>query len=206
MKKIIFVLFIVLLSSCANRTQYAIPQASQEVKERNATIINNYATAFNCLKIREDGKTSRLRLHPSGIVNTWVDENNDVFITQGLLAQGEDVVMFAIVHELAHIKLNHVRNKKIVSTATTGVLLVANVFVPGAALLNNVVNPAITNNFSKSQEYDADKLASETLARCLNMPLEKQIKVLESMKARSDGGGFWAAHPSWSDRIKNINH
>jgi Zn-dependent protease with chaperone function len=204
MTKLFFILFIFLLVSCAHGNKY-IPHASQQDKERTAIIIENYKKSFNCLKIREDGETSRLRLNKSTQVNAWVADDNDVFITEGLIQQGIDVVNFTVTHELSHVKLKHVRNKKIVSYTTTGIMVAAGFVVPGIGLLNHVVNPAVTNNFSKSQEYDADKLASETLIKCFNMPLEIQTEILQNLRSSmKEGGGFWSNHPAWEDRIKNI--
>lgn len=204
MKKfsIIILLLLILLCGCAAKQQstYVIPQ---EIKDR--PVVSIYKQTLNCLNLREDGAVSTLRIHPSKEANAWVDDKNDVFLAEGLFRYDDDVLTFVIAHELSHAKLKHVRNQRIVSYTTTGVLMVTGLFIPGAGLLNHAVNPAVTNNFSKSQEYDADRLAAETLVTCFNIPVEKQIHILESLQADSpDGGGFWARHPSWNDRIKNI--
>jgi predicted Zn-dependent protease len=63
----------------------------------------------------------------------------------------------------------------------------------------------VTNNFSKSQEFDADRLAVETCVSCFGFTIEQQIQILESIKKDSaDAGGFWDRHPSWNDRIENV--
>jgi hypothetical protein len=39
----------------------------------------------------------------------------------------------------------------------------------------------------------------------MNIPIERQLIILQSLKARTrDGGGFWDHHPSWDKRIANI--
>ena len=85
-------------------------------------------------------------------------------------------------------------------------MIVANVLLPGAGLLNHIINPTITNNYSKTQEYDADQLASDFCAQCFDMSIERQIAIMQRIEkiSKSSGGGFWATHPSWEDRIKSV--
>ena len=204
MKKLIFISAILILTSCAHEQvkPYVIPQ---HVKERIADILSNYANASRCLNIRKDGETFGLGLDPSKKPNAWVNDEDDVIITEGLFQFDNDTITFVLAHELSHIKLKHVRNKQAVSIATTGAFIIAGALIPGVGLLNYAVNPAVTNNYSKVQEYEADKLASETLVSCFNISLERQIEILQSMQASTkDGGGFWDQHPSWENRIKNI--
>jgi Zn-dependent protease with chaperone function len=67
------------------------------------------------------------------------------------------------------------------------------------------VNPAVVNNYNKTQEFEADKLASQVSASCMNFPIERQVIILQSLKVRTrDGGGFCDRHPSWDERIANI--
>jgi Zn-dependent protease with chaperone function len=206
MKKLALIFAILILTSCAHQQvePYVIPQ---HVKERMANIVSNYTRALNCLKIREDGETSRLGLDPSEKPNAWVNGENEIIITEGLFQFDNDTITFVLAHEVSHIKLKHVQSKQAVSIATTGVFIVLGAFIPGAGLLNYAVNPAVTNNYSKTQEYEADKLASEVLTKCFNIPVDKQIQILQGMRSNTkDGGGFWDQHPSWAERIKNIEN
>jgi len=202
MKKLSLVIIILLLTSCSQKhtTAYVIPQF---IKDR--PVVSIYQMVYKCLKLKEDGETSRLRIHPSKKPNAFIDGKNDVFLTEGLFKYDDDVITFVIAHELSHAKLKHVRNQRNVSYATTGAMMVVGFIVPGAGLLNYAVNPAVTNNFNKVQEADADRLASETLVKCFDISVEQQIHILESLKKdTTDAGGFWDRHPSWNDRIANI--
>jgi Zn-dependent protease with chaperone function len=202
MKKIVFVFVaVIMLCSCAQKQQYIIPA---NVKARNHAVI--FRQAFSCLKLSNEGiEKSMLYIHPGHDPNAWIDPGNDVHITEGLFQFNDETLAFVIAHELSHAKLHHVGKKILTSMATTSVMMVANAFIPGIGLLNHVVNPAVTNNFNKLQELDADRLASETLITCFGIPVDRQIIVLESIqKATPEGGGFWAQHPSWSDRINAI--
>jgi len=202
MKKFVIVIIILLLASCAGKqgTPYVVPQYILDRPARH-----DFNKAYDCLKLKDDGETSKLAIHPSKEPNGWVNGNNDITLTAGLFEYDDDIIIFVITHELAHAKLKHVRNQRIVSYTTTGAMMVVGALIPGAGLLNYAVNPAVTNNFSKSQEYDADRLASETLVTCFHISVEQQIHILETLqKNTSDGGGFWATHPAWADRLENI--
>jgi Zn-dependent protease with chaperone function len=137
--------------------------------------------------------------------NAMADGDDTIYLTAGLFKYSDETIAFIIAHELSHVKLGHVAKVRAVSYATTGVMTVVGYLVPGAGYLNHVVNPAVTNNYSKLQEYDADKLAWDTCKRCLGFGDTVQRQILESIKNdASGGGGFWSTHPAWEDRIKNI--
>ncbi len=202
MKKLLLVIIILLLSSCAQRqtTPYVIPQY---IKDR--PVVSIYQKTYRCLKLAEAGEPSRLRIAGSKKPNAWIDNKNNVILTEGLFMYDDNTITFIIAHELSHAKLKHIRNRQAVSYATTGIMMVVGSIIPGAGLLNHAVNPAVTNNFSKSQELDADRLAVETCVSCFGFTVEQQIQILESIKKNSaDAGGFWDRHPSWNDRIENI--
>ena len=140
--------------------------------------------------------------------NAWVNVSGNITFTKGALKKfDEETLTFMAAHEIAHDKLGHVAKKMAVSHTITGAMVVANILLPGAGLLNHIINPTITNNYSKTQEYDADKLASDFCAKCFGMSLEKHAAIMQKIEiiSKTSGGGFWATHPSWNDRIKNIN-
>ena len=139
--------------------------------------------------------------------NAWVNiSGNITFTKEALEKYDDDTLTFVAAHEIAHDKLGHVAKKIAVSSTITGAMIVANVFLPGAGLLNHIINPTITNNYSKTQEYDADQLASDHCAQCFDMSIERQIDIMQRIEkiSKSSGGGFWATHPSWENRIKNV--
>ena len=139
--------------------------------------------------------------------NASINRSRKITVTKGALEQwDEDVLTFFVAHEVAHDKLGHATKKKVVSFVTTSLMFAANFFVPGIVLLNYIINPAIKNNYNKIQEYDADKLASDYCIKCFNITIEKQIAMMKIIEKKSklSGGGFWAIHPSFKNRIENI--
>jgi len=140
-------------------------------------------------------------------INAWVNIAGNITFTQKALeAWNEDTLTLVAAHEIAHDKLGHVAKKMGVSYTTTAIMTIAGYIIPGLGYLNLLVNPAITNNFSKLQEYDADKLAAESCSKCFGMTNERQLQIMRSMKdeSKGDGGGFFSTHPAWNDRIENI--
>lgn len=139
--------------------------------------------------------------------NAFVNISGQITFTSGAMEKWDDETLtFIAAHEIAHDKLGHVAKKMAVSYTTTGAFIIAGAFVPGIGVLNHVVNPAITRNYSKTQEYEADKMASDYCLKCFNMTKEKQLAIIDRLKntSKNDGGGFWSTHPSWDDRGKNI--
>jgi hypothetical protein len=188
MNKVIPIVLAFLLS-CATAKQPAIsakqPAKSPVPKQYQDKIISVVARAQGCVN---PGKTIKIKIARSEELNAWAD-NESIGFTE------------------AHVKLGHLSKAQGVSYATTGVMLIVNAFIPGAGYLNHVVNPAVVNNYNKSQEFEADKMASRVSASCLNVTIERQVIILRALKARTrDGGGFWDRHPSWDERIANIQN
>lgn len=199
MKKLSLVIIaLTFLFGCASNKKFIADRPSEDTKER-------FTKVYECLRLGEDGVVPSLMIARVKGINAWIDNDNRVYLTPGLYNYDDNTITFIMAHELSHAKLKHIRNRQAVSYATTGAMMVAGFIVPGAGWLNHAVNPAVTNNFSKFQEYDADRLASETLVNCFDISVEKQIHILESLKKdTTDAGGFWDRHPSWNDRIANI--
>lgn len=133
----------------------------------------------------------------------WCDTPNKIILSEGLLERyNDDTLKLIIAHEMAHLKLGHYGEIKTVRNVTTGVMMVLNTIIPGAGWFNYAVNPAVTNNFSKSKESEADLKATEICLNCLKMTREQILK--SALTALSGEGGFWSTHPSAADRIINI--
>ncbi len=135
--------------------------------------------------------------------NAYIYEKKIIF-TEGMFAFDSDVLKFVMAHEIAHDKAGHLAKIRAASLVTTGAMMVLNAIVPGSGILNYAVNPAVTRNFNKSQELEADRLASEAMS-CLGYSIPEQVEIVEKLKTSGgDGGGFWSTHPAWDERIEAI--
>jgi Zn-dependent protease with chaperone function len=193
---IIAALFLAGCAAAPTQKAYVVPQ---DVKDRVLPLFDKTCRAMDT--------GGYLYLHEMQEINAWVDpaDLTGIHITLGALRYDDDTVTFILAHEVAHMKLNHMSNRKMVSGGVTVVMMAVNVLVPGAGLLNHAVNPAVVNNFSKPQELEADKLASDTCLK-LGIPISKQLDIMNELRKVSEnsGGGFWDQHPSFADRISNI--
>lgn len=195
MRKVIVTVIMVLLLGCTHRAAYNPPDYLKIEMNRIA------AEVLRCIQPK-----NRLAFYISDSqqIGAWTKENKIIF-TEGMFRTfDDDTLKFVMAHEIAHDKLGHINEIRTISLVTTGTMMVVNAIVPGAGYLDYLINPAVTNNYSKTQELEADKEASKACL-CLGISLEQQIEIMENLKsAIEDGGGFWARHPSWDDRIVNI--
>ena len=202
MKKLYVIVILILLTGCATTPETSCLQYHPQKEIINEIICsiaayNNIPPPIYFCVLSED------------IVNAWIDTEPCIYITTGLLNTIPDrnALSCVIAHEISHHVLRHGRIKQGIAIATTVVFMVTDFFVPGAGLLDHVVNPTITNAFSRSQELEADKKAVKL---CLNAGMfdsKKQfIKMLEWLNTyeREPNFRLWATHPSIKDRIDNI--
>ncbi len=163
----------------------------------------------------ENREKYRIAIVDSEEVNAWTTggRNFAIFFTRGALERfSDEEITFIYAHEVSHVKLGHVEKKMAASVATTAVLNVAGIFIPGAGLLNLVANPIVTSAFSRPQEMEADKLAVASIQKCCQISKEAAIgaheKLLEMAKGKGykeeDRLGILDTHPSLEERIRRI--
>ena len=186
-------LIILLVVGCAGAPTY---QADPALKQRTVRLASK---VVNCVA---PGEIYYIHLAQSNDPNAWLDSNKHIYITEGLMKFSNDTILLVVAHELGHDKLGHIYKSMAVSYGITGAMLAANFFVPGIGLLNHAVNPAVTNNYGKTHELDADRFAVESCMRCFGFTVEQSITIFKSLSL--EGGGFWDAHPSLDDRIENL--
>lgn len=145
----------------------------------------------------------------SNTPNAYMDKDT-VILTDTLISLFDDgQLKCAGSHEVAHRLLGHYNKRLAASGTITAGMLVANAFLPGVGLLNHLVNPLVTNSFSRSQEMDADAMAVEIVTRmglskavCIDM---LQIMLDYSTANRIDtSGGAWSTHPDMKERIERL--
>ena len=192
------ILLFILLAGCATtpRKQAAIPP------EINARINVILPVVNKCIS---PTATTETVIYQDQAPNAMYSDGK-VYLSEGLFKFDDHVLRFVIAHEIAHQRLGHINKIRAMSWGVTGAMMVVGYLVPGAGLLNYAVNPAVTNNFTKAQEHEAD-LAAYNACRCMGMSKEEIIRTLRTMQASTaDAGGFWDKHPSWDERMKHIEN
>ncbi|MBP5451887.1 MAG: M48 family metalloprotease [Treponema sp.] len=151
-------------------------------------------------------------------VNAFSTSGGHIFVTRGLLscAESEDALAAVIAHEIGHIQLKHSIKSIKKSRNTEAVKATLNATMSSIGLsdlandLDDMVGDAISdmvnNGYSKSQEYDADKLAVELMALAGYNP-DAMVDMLNKMAELQKGkkGGFYKTHPSPKDRISHLS-
>ena len=145
-----------------------------------------------------------------------IDLDDCIIVSTGIMTMTYEEVGYryfiesVVAHELSHYALNHLAKHNALAIGTSLAFTVANVFVPGIAYADWVVNPVVTKAFSRSQELDADINAVKICQNAGISDADKHvIKALEYLQMRypKDGkGGLWSTHPSWDDRIQAIRN
>ncbi len=156
----------------------------------------------------------------SSEINAFAAPGGFIFITRGLLrcASNEDEVAAIIAHEIAHITHAHALSAiKSSRWSDLGVNIATEIAKKHTkSTLNNlltiyegsikdITNTMINSGYSKSQEYEADKSATDILISSGYNPTSL-IAMLESMdkKLTVNSGGFGSTHPSPKDRIDSL--
>lgn len=183
-----------LVVGCAGPTYTADPLLKQRA-------VRTVSKAVNCVS---PGEAFMVHLVQTDEPNAWLEPGKKIYITEGMLTKfNTNTILFVAAHEISHYKLDHIQKTAIVTYGITGAMLAANLVVPGIGILNHAVNPAITNNYGKTHELEADRLAVESCIRCFGFTKEQSIDILKSLNL--EGGGFWNTHPSAQDRVENIS-
>lgn len=152
--------------------------------------------------------TWKLGIIKSGKINAFNTGGGKFFVTEGLLRIPFEEQDAALAHEVGHEVMGHVGKRQAASAITTGVFVVLGAIIPGAGLLNYVVNPLVVASYSKEQELEADSIAVYLLQSSYNdktagKRLLNLLLRFQSQKGASDGGLF-ATHPHPKERIAEI--
>jgi len=157
----------------------------------------------------DPGVTYRYMVIESGEINAFMDSRqNAVCLTSGLMnAMDDKELAFVVAHEVSHNVLGHYGKKVIASHVTTGAMLVADAIVPGLGYLNYIINPIVTNAFSREFELDADGKAAEIVLNCMDISVEDSMAALLRTKTLSRNSStfiLFASHPPFDDRVQNL--
>ena len=157
-------------------------------------------------------------------INAFVDENNIIYITSGLIANSPDYValLSVLAHEVGHIDKNHlnlrkssikkINNFKNISTLSViaGSMLANNTEIIQGVVMSSASMSERYIKFSKDQEREADLYSLETLKK-LNINSNSIIELLEIIEKTALNRGLsknmqrLSSHPYFEERIEVIN-
>ncbi len=179
---------------------------------------------FDIKKINNIKKDLNFKILSNKNINAFVDENEIIHITSGLIENSIDYVALVsvIAHEIGHIDSNHISLRKLSISKINKFKNISNLSIIAGSMISN--NPEILQglalssastsniylNFSKEQETEADIYSIETLMK-LNMYSDSITRLLETIEKKSLEKGIskenqrFSTHPYFEDRINLIN-
>lgn len=143
-----------------------------------------------------------------GLVKTrqivaYSTEDATFYFSEGLARQPLRVVDALVAREVAHEILGHAGQRRILSLSLSAGFTVLGVVIPGAGLVDLLVNPLIVRAFTRDQEIAADLRAVEII-RTMGQPAPRRALADALRAAAMNGrprGGLLAAEPDLADRL-----
>lgn len=134
---------------------------------------------------------------------------NGVAVTTGLLdlVPSDDALAWIIGHELAHISLGHTERSVTAGSVlkgivAVGVLLPAQIVVPGSGQLLGGLMQGVENRFNRDQERNADRLGIQ-YTRAAGYDPAAAVSVLDTLEKQAPVGTvrqFFDIHPPYPER------
>lgn len=154
MKKLIVLLIGFMVIGCATAQKSKVIQPNEDPESYQRLV--NIGSKLLPLMDEENKQKYRIVIVDYDGVNAWTTggQNPGIFFTRETLDYfTDDELTFIFAHEVSHVKLGHVETKTAASVITTAAFNVANIFIPGAGLLNLLANPLITSAFSAPRNW-----------------------------------------------------
>ena len=156
--------------------------------------------------------------------NAYVNQNNKLFISTGLLKYSEsyEALVGVLAHEIGHLDNYHINKRKDSAKKLKNLNKIVNLSVIAGSLISNnseyLMQSLITNqlgiesyyqSFSRDQEREADYYAVETLNK-LNLSTTPLLKLLNFLEKKSIQKGIsieyqkFSSHPLYQERYRII--
>src|SRR5918999_3631475 len=137
-------------------------------------------------------------------VSAYTADDATFYFSEGLAMQPSHVLDALIAHEVAHELLGHSGRRRALSLGLAAGFTVLGFIVPGAGLVDFLVNPLLVRAYTRDQEIAADLKAVEVL-RSMGYAAPRRL-LAEALRqaATINGrprGGWFATEPDVDDRL-----
>ncbi len=179
-------------------------------------------------QIKKENKTNKdikFKIIANNNINAFVDQNNIIYITSGLIENCFDyVALLAVVaHEVGHIDNNHIIQRKLNIdkikkinnfsnfSIIAGSLIAGNTELMNTILLSSAGTTSYHINFSKDQEREADIYSLNTIMG-MGLYSNSIIELLKTIEGQGFNKGLTkekiktSFHPYFEERIDIINY
>ena len=215
-KKIKFLVIIILI--ICNKFTYASQILDFETENFITKLINDIKN------VNKINRNIYFRILSDKEINAFVDEQNIINITSGLIENSPDyVALFSVLaHEVGHIDNNHIMIRKDKNKNINNLRDVSNLSIIAGSMISNspellqgfaLSSAGISNisiKFSKDQETEADFYSLETLKK-LNISSDSIIELLKIIEKKALEKGLTkemqriSSHPYFEERINIVN-
>lgn len=140
-------------------------------------------------------------------VSAYTADDATFYFSQGLALQPPHVLDALVAHEVAHELLGHSGRRRALSLGLSAGFTVLGFIVPGAGLVDYLVNPLLVRAHTRDQETAADLKAVEVL-RSMGYDAPRRL-LAEALReaATINGrprGGWLATEPDIDDRLSAL--
>src|SRR5438874_11910908 len=187
-------------TSIPDRAYYPDPHAAETRALANAL--------WNAAKAASgDPRDYSFAMIRSKHIGAYTVEDATFYFTQGLAHQSAPVIDALVAHEVAHELLGHIGQRRALSLSLGAGFTVLGIAIPGAGLLDFIVNPLIIRAFTRDQEIAADLKAVEVLRDMGYKAPRRTLAEALSTAAKINGparGGWLSTEPTLEDRLSRL--
>jgi Zn-dependent protease with chaperone function len=137
-------------------------------------------------------------------VSAFTADDATFYFSEGLARQPNHVIDALVAHEVCHELLGHRGQRRSLSLGLSAGFTVLGVLVPGAGLLDLLVNPLVVRAYTRDQEIAADLKGADILgAMGYDAPRRVVADALREA-AKVNGaprGGWLASEPTLEERV-----
>ena len=137
-------------------------------------------------------------------VSAYTAEDATFYFSEGLARQPAAVVDALVAHEVAHELLGHRGQRRALSLGLSAGFTVLGVALPGAGLLDLLLNPLVVRAYARDQEIAADLKAADLLGLMGHEAPRRLVASALREAARINGPprvGWLATEPALEDRL-----
>ena len=137
-------------------------------------------------------------------VSAFTAEDATFYFSEGLARQPKRVVDALVAHEVSHELLGHRGQRRSLSLGLSAGFAVLGVMVPGASLLDLLVNPLVVRAYTRDQEIAADLKGADILGALGYDAPRRAVAdaLLEASKVNGARHGGWlATEPTLEERL-----
>lgn len=179
---------------------------SQEFQLYRNTRVNNYVNRIGQRLAKNSTRPNipyTFQVVADRSVNAFATMGGFVYVTTGLLNTVDSEAQLAAVlsHEIGHIASRHAIEQMRQAAVAQGVATAAG--VDSSTLVQLGVEFALNRPRSREDEYEADRLAVETLAKAGYPPIAL-VQFLEKLRNQPSPPAFLSTHPATGDRIARL--